>query len=243
MSTAGIVVIGNEVLSGKVDDENARYLIKELRELGITLSRIAVIRDDLPKIAKEVREMSDENTIVFTSGGVGATHDDLTMDGVARAFGVPLVRHPELLNLLEAHYRDRKSDAVLRMADVPEGTELVGLGETIFPIIKVRNVYVFPGVPQYFRMKFEFLKSRLREKPFVLKQIFVSVGESMIAEAMTEVQNAHPAVEIGSYPRFDTAEYRVKITVEAHDEASVADAIAALCARFDPGWIVRIESS
>jgi molybdenum cofactor synthesis domain-containing protein len=241
LSTAGIVVIGNEVLSGKVDDENARYLIRELRALGITLNRISVIRDDLATIAKEVRETSDANTIVFTSGGVGATHDDLTMEGVARAFGVPLVRDPVLLGLLEKHYRDRKSDAVLRMADVPEGTELVGVGETIFPIVKMRNVYVFPGVPSYFKMKFEFLKSRLRETPFVLKQIFVSVGESMIADAMTDVQNAHPLVEIGSYPRFDTTEYRVKITVESHDEPSVSSAIAALLQRFDPAWIVRIE--
>lgn len=241
MSTAGIVVIGNEVLSGKVDDENARYLIRELRQLGIQLTRISVIRDDLPTIAKEVREVSDSNTIVFTSGGVGATHDDLTMEGVARAFGVPLVRHPVLSRLLEEHYRDRKTDTVLRMAEVPEGTELVGLGETVFPIVKVRNVYVFPGVPSYFKMKFEFLKSRLKETPFVLKQIFVSVGESMIAESMTEVQNAHPVVEIGSYPRFDTADYRVKITVESHDEASVKAAIDALLHRFDPSWIVRTE--
>jgi molybdenum cofactor synthesis domain-containing protein len=241
VSTAGIVLIGNEVLSGKVEDENARYLIRELRELGIQLNRIAVIRDELPKIAKEVREMSDEHTIVFTSGGVGATHDDLTMEGVARAFDVPLVRHPALFELLQKHYRDRKSDAVLRMADVPEGTELVGLGETIFPIIKVRNVYVFPGVPSYFKMKFEYLKPKLRERPFVLKQIFVSVGESVIADAMTEVQNAHPEVEIGSYPRFDTADHRVKITIESREGSAVDVAVAALLQRFDAAWIVRLE--
>ena len=241
MSTAAIVVIGNEVLSGKVDDENARYLIRELRALGVRLERISVIRDDLAAIEREVREASAAHTHVFTSGGVGATHDDMTMLGVARAFGVALERHPELVRLLEAHYRDRRTDTVMRMADVPAGTELLGLGELLFPIVKVRNVHVFPGVPSYLRMKFEYLKPRLREKAIVLRQIFVNVGESLIADAMAEVQAAHPDVEIGSYPRFDTKEYRVKITVESGDESAVDRAVAALAGRFEPAWIVRVE--
>jgi molybdenum cofactor synthesis domain-containing protein len=240
-STAAIIVIGNEVLSGKVDDENARYLIRELRTLGVQLIRVSIIRDELETIAEEVRKRSAEATYVFTSGGVGATHDDLTMEGVARAFGVKLKRHPALLELLEARYVDRKTDNVLRMADVPEGTELVGLGEQLFPIVKVKNVYVFPGVPAYLKMKFEYLKAGLKENAFVLKQIFVKVGEAAIAEMMTETQNAHPGVEIGSYPRFDGADHRVKITIESRDESAVAEAVAVLLSRFDPAWVVRVE--
>lgn len=240
-STAAIIVIGNEVLSGKVDDENARYLIRELRALGVQLVRVSIIRDELETIAAEVRKLSAEVTHVFTSGGVGATHDDLTMEGIARAFGVPLVRNADLAALLDARYRDRKTDNVMRMADLPEGTELVGLGEQMFPIVKVRNVYVFPGVPAYLKMKFEYLKPRLKDQAFVLQQIFVSVGESVIAEMMTEAQNAHPAVEIGSYPRFDHADHRVKITVESRDGEAVAEAVRALLGRFDPAWVVRVE--
>src|SRR6185503_20599865 len=116
----------------------------------------------------------------------------------------------------------------MRMADLPEGAELVGLGQSPFPIVKVRNVYVFPGVPMYLRTKFPLLAPTLRQSPFVLKQIFVKVGESSIADMMTEVQAAHATVEIGSYPRFDSAEYRVKITIESQDAAEVGRAAAAL---------------
>lgn len=240
-SSAGIVIIGNEVLSGKVEEENARYLIRELRDLGVQLQRIVVIRDDVARIAKDVREMSAEVTHVFTSGGVGATHDDVTMRGVAEAFGVPLQRNAALAELIRGHYRERKSDGVLRMADLPDGAELLGVDRSPFPVVKVRNVYVLPGVPAYFRMKFEFLRDRLRDSPFFLRQIFVSVGESAIAEVMAEVQTQYPDVEIGSYPRHDSQEFRVKVTLESRDAARVEAAVQALSSRFDPAWIVRRE--
>lgn len=240
-STAGIVVIGNEVLSGKVEEENARYLIRELRELGVKLMRIAVIRDEPEVIAREVREMSDAFTHVFTTGGVGATHDDVTMESIARAFSVPIERNADLAALIEARYRDRKTTTVLRMADLPRGAELIGLGEAPFPIVKVQNVFVFPGVPAYVRAKFETLKPRLREAPIALDQLFVRVGESQIADAMREVQAAYPDVEIGSYPRYDSEEYRVKVTLESTSLARVASATEALLARFDRSWIVRIQ--
>lgn len=240
MVTAGILVIGNEVLSGKVEEENARYLVSALRALGIALMRIVVVRDDVEAIAEEVRAMSARYTWVFTSGGVGSTHDDVTLGAVAHAFGVDLVEHPGILGLLEEHFGDRMNQAVRRMAQLPEGTELIGLHELRYPIIRVRNVHVFPGVPEYLRMKFEFLKDRLRtDRPFVLRQIYLSVSEDRIAMALAEEDARFEEVEFGSYPKFDSAEYRTKLTVEGRDPEQVSAAYASLKARLDPEWVVR----
>src|SRR6185503_9517286 len=133
--TAGIVLIGDELLSGKVDDENARFLIAELRALGVQLQRISVIPDVLDEIAATVRDFSSRFDHVFTSGGVGPTHDDLTMEAIARGFGVQVVRHPELEQLLRAHFGERLLTRDLRMADVPKGAQLL-YGETpSWPVI------------------------------------------------------------------------------------------------------------
>src|SRR5215813_4845417 len=123
--TAGIILIGNEILSGKIADANAAYLCRELRALGVDVRRIIVIPDEIPLIAREVAAFSRDFDVVFTSGGVGPTHDDVTIEGVAQAMGVAVVRHPILAGLLLRYYGDRLNEANLRMAEVPEGAELV----------------------------------------------------------------------------------------------------------------------
>jgi molybdenum cofactor synthesis domain-containing protein len=131
--TAGIILVGNEILSGKVEDANAVYLCRELRALGVEVRRITVIPDEVQLIADEVATFSRDYDVVFTSGGVGPTHDDVTIEGVARAMMVSVVRHPLLVELLERYYRGKVTEAALRMAEIPEGAELVG-GETVrFP--------------------------------------------------------------------------------------------------------------
>ena len=148
---AGIVLVGNEILSGKVIDANAAYLCRELRALGVDVRRIAVIPDDVEEIAREVAAFSRAFDVVFTSGGVGPTHDDVTIEGVARALGVGVVRHPTLVAALERYYRERLgADATLgephlKMAEVPEGAELLADGNVRFPTIRMGNVYILPG--------------------------------------------------------------------------------------------------
>src|SRR5262245_49765860 len=156
--TAAIVLIGNEILSGKVVDANAAYLCRELRALGVDVKRIAVIPDEIDVIAAEIAAASRGYDVVFTSGGVGPTHDDVTIEGVARAVGVPVIRHPRLVALLQDFYRDRGTeltDARLKMAEVPEGAELVEDETLRFPGVAVRNIYILPGVPEIFRQKFD----------------------------------------------------------------------------------------
>lgn len=238
-STAGILIIGNEVLSGKVEEANTGFLIRELRALGVGLERVVFVRDEVEAIAADVADMARRFDYVFTTGGVGATHDDITMGAVARAFDVPLVTHPELAERLRRHFGEGIDPAMARMAELPEGATLISTGEGRFPVVRMRNAFVLPGVPSFLRAKFEHVRPHLSGTPFVLRQVFLSVGEDRIAQRLAEVAAVHPGVEFGSYPRFDDADHRVKITAEARDPAAVASGWAALLAVLEPEWILR----
>jgi len=185
--TAGIILVGNEILSGKIEDANAIYLCRELRRLGMDVRKIAVIPDDVDVIAAEVAAAHRAWDVVFTSGGVGPTHDDVTIEGVARALGVAVVRHPELTGLLRQHYGERLNEAHLKMAEVPEGAELLGAESLRFPTIVMRNVYVLPGVPEIFRQKFDAIRERFRDDPIHLKNVFVRIGEGTLAAHLNEL--------------------------------------------------------
>ena len=177
---------------------------------------------------------------MFTSGGVGPTHDDVTIEGVALAMGAKVVRHPMLVGLLERHFRDRLNESHLKMAEIPDGAELVG-GETIrFPTVLMGNVYVLPGVPEIFRQKFEALRDRFRGPPFHLRQVFVSVAESALAPYLNDLLATFPSLLLGSYPEFSNPEYRVKVTLESRDAAYLEGALTALLARLPRSAVVRV---
>jgi len=238
--TAGIILIGNEILSGKIQDANAAYLCRELRGLGVDVRRIAVIPDEVALIADEVAAFSREFDVVFTSGGVGPTHDDVTMEGVARAMGVPVVRHPALAALLERYYKDRINAAHLRMAEVPEGAELVS-GESLrFPTILMRNVYILPGVPEIFRQKFDALRERFRDQPIHLNNVFVRIGEGALAEHLNGLLAAFPLLLLGSYPEFSNPEYQVKVTLESRDRGYLEQALTDFLARLPAEVVVKV---
>ena len=237
--TAGIVLVGNEILSGKIVDANAAYLCLELRELGVDVRRISVIADEVGVIAEEVRVVSRAFDIVFTSGGVGPTHDDVTIEGVARAMGVSVVRHPELVARLERAYGRPVSEANLRMAEVPEGAELVGQSLR-FPTVLMRNVYVLPGVPEIFRQRFDAIRERFRDAPFHLRSVFVRIGEGVLAAHLNALLTDSPALILGSYPEFSNPEYRVKVTLESRDEAYLKAALECFLARLPPEAVVKI---
>ncbi|MGZ3439671.1 MAG: competence/damage-inducible protein A [Polyangia bacterium] len=241
MSTAGIILIGDEILSGKVRDENAQFLIAELRDLGVNLRKIGVIPDVLEEISATVADFAGRFDHVFTSGGVGPTHDDLTMEGVARAFGSTVMRHPELEALLRGFYGERLQERNLRMADVPDGAHfVVGDGGMGWPVIAMHNVYILPGVPELFRRKFGSIKEQFRERPFYLKQLFTTSEEGQIAHELDRIVAAFPAVQVGSYPTFSAPDYKVKVTIESKD----ADAVARACdelSRVLGAAVVRVE--
>jgi len=239
--TAGIILIGNEILSGKIEDANAAYLCRELRGLGVDVRRIAVIPDDVETIAREVALFSGDFDIVFTSGGVGPTHDDVTMEGVARAMKVSVVRHPVLVRLLHQYYGDAVNAANLRMAEVPDGSELVGAESVRFPTVLARNVYILPGVPEIFRRKFAAIRERFRDAPIHLRNVFVRIGEGTLAAHLNGLLGDFPALMLGSYPEFDNPDYRVKVTLESRDEAYLARATAAFLERLPADAVVRVD--
>lgn len=231
--TAAILVIGDEILSGKTEDQNARLLIGELRELGVALRRIVIIPDDVEEVAKAVRELSSRFDHVFTSGGVGPTHDDVTLAGVARAFGAPLVRHPNLEARLRTYFGADADESRLRMADVPECAELIALEDSRWPMLAVKNVFILPGVPELFRKKFLAIRERFRVAPFFARAIYTLQEEFDIAESLRAVADAHPQVAIGSYPSFSSPDYRVKVTLESKDSAALGAAVEMLLAVLD----------
>jgi molybdenum cofactor synthesis domain-containing protein len=238
--TAGILLIGNEILSGKIADANAAYLCRELRALGVEVRRISVIPDEVDLIAREVAAQSRDYDLVFTSGGVGPTHDDVTIEGVARAMAVPVVRHPALADLLQGWYGDRLNDAHLKMAETPEGAELVGGEPVRFPTILMRNVYVLPGVPEIFRQKFEAIRERFRDQPIHLRNVFVRIGEGTLADYLNKLLTDFPSLRLGSYPEFSNPEYKVKVTLESRDRAYLEDALAEFLRRLPAGALVRV---
>jgi molybdopterin-biosynthesis enzyme MoeA-like protein len=182
---------------------------------------------------------------VFTSGGVGPTHDDVTVAAVARALGRPVSRSPELVDAIRAIHRahhgaEDPPEAALRMADVPEGTRL--LGDASYPTLVAGNVVMLPGVPQFFRFQFDRIAHLLEAPPFRVASVFLSREEGDIAPALDAVAHGHPQVEIGSYPRFDAgADYRVLVTLEAKDGAAVRVAVAELLAALPAGSVIRTE--
>ena len=241
MPSAGLLVIGNEILSGKVVDTNSPFLAGQLRELGVDLERILVIPDEIEIIASEVRRMSEDYDHVFTSGGIGPTHDDLTMDGVALAFGQSMELNGTIWERIQRAQEGPPNDAMKKMAIIPEGSETLDAGDLWFPVVKVKNVYVFPGIPQLFEKKFDSIRERFSGVPIRLTRIFVTRYESEIAEDLHLLLKEYPELMLGSYPRIGETEYRVMLTLESRDQEYLARATSSLREKLSDAAIHRIE--
>ncbi len=243
--TAGLLLIGDELLSGKIRDENGHYLAKTLRRLGIAFVEMALVGDDRSAIAEALLRLCRRADLVFTSGGVGPTHDDITMASIAAATGRPLQQHPAMAASLRKHYGERITPAALSMADVPEGTTL--RGSEGWPVLRLDldrdadpvlgRIYILPGVPSLFRSKLEHLEADEAELPrgegWHLTLLHTTLDESKLAPHLDALLAKYGAprgpLEIGSYPRWARGEgggidYHVRITFEApHSDASVAE--------------------
>ena len=239
--TAALVIIGAEVLSGKVDDANGPFLIRALRARGIEVIEIRVIGDTVVAISQALRDLMPRVTHIFTTGGIGPTHDDVTMAGVAAAFDCPVVRHPELEQHLRSRYGDAVNEARLKLTEVPQGARVRLAGGGFIPIVQMGQVTVFPGVPSLMRACFADIAAELSGSPFHSAAFLLNASESDIAAHLTRVQQQFPQVAIGSYPRFDQASYRVKVTVDGRNLSHVRATVDALRAGFTPAWIVTQE--
>jgi FAD synthetase len=239
--TAGIVIIGNEVLSGKTRDTNSHFFCTELRQLGVELQKISTIQDDIEIIGKEVAAFSDRFDYVFTSGGVGPTHDDVTIEGVAHGLGVRVVRHPDIERRMRQRLGDQVNEARLRMANVPEGATLLATEAPFAAIVKIRNIYIFPGIPRILEERFHAIKETFRDTPYYLKNVFVRYGEGIIASILNELLVNFPNLMLGSYPVLDLPEYKVKVTLESKDSDYLEQALRALIASLPPDAVHRVD--
>ncbi len=237
-----MLVIGNELLTGKVHEQNLLVLARTLRKLGVMLGRVVMIRDDIDTIADEVQKLSSSHTWLFTSGGVGPTHDDVTIEAVAKAFGVPAVTSPEMKTMLEAHYQERLTEGHLRMALIPDGAVLETTSEIRWPTVRIKNTWVLPGVPEVFVMKLPVIEARLGAGvAFVSHAVYTRMDEGDLKPLLDRVVRDFPDVEVGSYPKWSDPAYRTKLTFDGTDAAAVRRARDAFLATLPPGEPQRVE--
>lgn len=238
MKTSVLIVIGDEILTGKVKDENSFVFAKAMFDKGVRVERIIVIPDEIEVIAKATREYSSIYDYVFTSGGVGPTHDDKTFDGIASGFGLRLTQHEEALT----YFRDAQkkagrgesvSEAQMKMLCFPNPCQVFFLEPLWLPLVVVKNVYVFPGVPFLFETMIKGFMHLLEGGKFYREIIFTDRSESKIAFDLKSIQDQNPDVNIGSYPQMPGKPYNVMVTVEGLEEGKVGHVATQLLPLID----------
>ncbi|KAK0074851.1 hypothetical protein PV326_012121 [Microctonus aethiopoides] len=219
--TAGIIIIGDEILSGQQRDTNSHFICTHLYNCGVKVKKISVVCDDVEIIADEIRNYSSKYKYVITAGGVGPTHDDVTYEGLAKAFDDNLHYHPLILDIVKKLFniQDETSPG-LKLAYIPEKSSLKFGKQIQFPCINVENVYVFPGSPRYLEPSFQALCKDLFSGPtkFIKKKLYINVPEELFANALTTVSKEFPHVKFGSYPVADQSDYQVIVTIESDNE-------------------------
>lgn len=227
--TACLLVIGNEVLSGRTQDANIRFLAINLGNLGIPLREVRVIPDVPETIIGTVNEVRAKFDYVFTTGGIGPTHDDITSECIAAAFGVPCEPHPVAWSRMQAAYKPGEfNPARQRMATMPRGAALIENTISVAPGFQMENVYVMAGVPRVMRSMFEWLAPRLHGGAKIESRAVHVVGlpEGIIAEGLGTIQQRHPDLDLGSYPFYRPSGNGVALVAKGPDGAAADAAIA-----------------
>ncbi|HER27225.1 MAG TPA: competence/damage-inducible protein A [Rhodospirillales bacterium] len=232
MKTACLIIIGNEVLSGRTQDANLAYLGDGLNQVGVRLMEARVIPDLTDVIVATVNTCRIEFDYVFTTGGIGPTHDDITSAAIAKAFGLPLVRHPEALALMKKYYENNQlelNEQRLKMTEMAEGATLVGNPVSVAPGYKIDNVYVMAGVPRIMQAMFDGMKHTLvGGKPMISRSILARLGEGSIAKGLGDIQDRHPNVEIGSYPFFRDGKLGTSLVMRSTSTDAITAAAAEI---------------
>lgn len=229
--TAALIVIGDEILSGRTQDKNIAQLASWLNVQGIRLSEVRVVADDMGRIGDAVNALRAANDYLFTTGGIGPTHDDMTVDAIAAALGLPVVVHPDARAILERYYETRGglNEGRLRMARVPEGADLIPNRFSGAPGIRVGNIFIMAGVPHITAGMLDALTGTLEGGlPVLSHQIGCWVAESEISILLRDVEHAHEGCSIGSYPFFREGRVGANFVVRSTDSGALATCVAAL---------------
>jgi molybdenum cofactor synthesis domain-containing protein len=228
--TAALVVIGEEILSGRTKDANIAYIAAYLNDIGIALREVRVVPDLEAEIVAAVNALRARFTYVFTTGGIGPTHDDITTDAIARAFGVPVATDPRAVEAMRKGYAGAElSPARLRMARIPEGAELIDNPISRAPGFMIGNVVVMAGIPRIMQVMLDAVAPRLRTgRKMLARSVRVDAPEGDAATGLAELQSAHPEVQIGSYPFFEKGRLGTYVVLRCVDAAALARAHAGL---------------
>jgi len=229
--TAALLVIGDEILSGRTQDRNVAPIAQWLNLQGIRLSEVRVVGDDMAAIDEAVNQLRARNDYLFTTGGIGPTHDDITVDAIAAAVGVPVVIHPRAREALELYYAERGglTEARLRMARVPEGAELIENELSGAPGIRLGNIMILAGVPRIAEMMLDALSGKLvGGRPLVSETIGCWVPESEVADTLRDTEHAHEGCQIGSYPFFRDGRVGANFVIRSTDPAALGACAADL---------------
>jgi len=232
--TAALVVIGDEILSGRTHDKNIAQVAAWLQVQGIRLAEVRVVPDVLGAIVEAVNALRVRNDYLFTTGGIGPTHDDITVDAVAAALDVPVVIHPEARAMLEGYYANRGglNDARLRMARVPEGADLIPNSMSGAPGIRIGNIYLMAGVPHIAAQMLDALTGQLEGgAPLLSETIGCWVPESEVADLLRKVEQAHGNCQIGSYPFFREGRVGANFVIRSTEAEDLARCAEELCDR------------
>ena len=230
--TAALIVIGDEILSGRTHDRNIAQVASWLQVQGIRLMEVRVVPDVEERIAEAVNALRTAHDYLFTTGGIGPTHDDITVDAVAKALGLPVVVHPEARRILEDYYSTRGgiTEARLRMARVPEGAELIPNKMSGAPGIKIGNVFLMAGVPHIAAQMLDALTGTLEGgAPLLSETVGCWVAESEVADLLREVEQAHPECQIGSYPFFREGKVGANFVIRSTDPQALKSCVDGLC--------------
>ena len=222
--TAAVLIIGNEILSGRTQDTNLAYLAAGLNEVGVTLREARVVADIVEEIVAAVNELRTRYDYLFTTGGIGPTHDDITSESVAKAFRVPWTLHPEAHRIFLDHYKPGElNEARLRMAHTPEGASLVKNAVSRAPGFRMGNVFVFAGIPRVMQAMFDAVKHDLRGgRPMLARTVSCHLAEGVIAKGLGEIQGRYADLDIGSYPFYRRGEFGTSLVLRGRDAERLA---------------------
>jgi molybdenum cofactor synthesis domain-containing protein len=240
--TAGLVIIGDEILSGRTQDANLSYLAKWLGVQGIRLKEVRVVADEMDAIGDAVKALSAAHDYLFTTGGIGPTHDDITVDAVAAALGLGVIVHPDAQAILAGYYGDKLTDARLRMARTPEGASLIHNPRTKAPGIRIGNVFIMAGVPMITQGMLAALDGKLPGgKPVQSRTVGAWTQESTVAATLLAVETAHPGAQIGSYPFWREGKTGANFVVRSTSVAQLAEVAVALIAALEAAGIAAVD--
>ncbi|MDQ6955972.1 MAG: molybdopterin-binding protein [Mariprofundaceae bacterium] len=226
--TAAILIIGNEVLSGRTREANAYLAAQRMFERGCKLSEIVIVPDIKEDIIHSLNRLRQRYDAVITSGGIGPTHDDITMDAIAESFEVSLLEHQDTIAKLHEYYGDDINQGRRRMARLPDGAEPIICEKSFMPGAHIGNVYVLAGVPEIFASQLETFLHDFGGKPYVRHEIEVNIPESLFAKALSDIQEQFPTVEIGSYPRLCGKKACGKICISTQNQSLLSQVIVVV---------------